>query len=196
MVKGRTVCSVKKRKLQRLWPIEDSKNIYIEKERRSKRETGQTNFVTGYWTWRAVREQVGNENNLLGASLTAEGETALHIADVEGQAGIVEWFSARWHHSSWYRKVGGVEQPFHVHFLEGMSRWLGPWWINMRNCLPLKNDEICNPVVEAASYGHVDLVHYLCHRTPPNMLDPIKVSKSGIFFSVTVLLPIYIHGTW
>lgn len=129
---------------------------------------------------RVVREQVGNGNNLLGASLTADGETALHIAAAEGQAEIVEWLFSQMtpqqliQENRWGRTALSCAHP------GGDITMIRPMVDKNAELLTLKNDEICTPVVEAASYGHVDLVLYLCHRTPPNMLGPIKVSKSGI----------------
>lgn len=129
---------------------------------------------------RVVREQVGNDNNLLGASLTADGETALHIAAVEGQAEIIEWLVSQMtpqqliQENRWGRTALSCALP------GGDITMIRPMVDKNAELLTLKNDEICIPVVEAASYGHVDLVRYMYHRTPPNMLDPIKVSKSGI----------------
>ncbi|XP_022740675.1 uncharacterized protein LOC111292517 [Durio zibethinus] len=122
----------------------------------------------------ATKKFLDQHPDALYASLSTDGDTALHIAVLAGYVEVVEELVGRMSAPEIVvkQKYGSTALDFAA---IGGAPEIAELLVNKnRDLLKIPNDHDQIPVVVAALYGHRDLVQYLYLETPIEELDPSK----------------------
>ncbi|XVE83321.1 hypothetical protein DITRI_Ditri16bG0079400 [Diplodiscus trichospermus] len=139
----------------------------------------------------ATKKFLDQYPDALSASLSIDGDTALHIAALAGHVEIVEELVGRMspQQVEVKQKLGSTALNFAV--IGGVTE-IGELLVKKnRELLKIPNGYDQIPVVVAALYGHRDLVHYLYLETPIEELDPTTKTHGAILLTACIIDEFY-----
>ncbi|XWS44752.1 hypothetical protein CRYUN_Cryun15aG0074500 [Craigia yunnanensis] len=139
----------------------------------------------------ATKKFLDQHVDALSASLSADGDTALHIAVLAGHVDIVEELVGRMsaQEIAVKQKFGSTALNFAA--IGGVTDIAELLVKKNRDLLKIPNDHDQIPVVVAALYGHRDLVQYLYMETPIEELHPTSKNHGAIFLTACIIDEFY-----
>ncbi|XVF14931.1 hypothetical protein REPUB_Repub09cG0103600 [Reevesia pubescens] len=127
----------------------------------------------------------------LSSSLSADGDTALHIAVLAGHVDIVEELVGRMSAEQIAVKQKSGSTALNFAAIGGVPEIAELLVEKNRELLKIPNDHDQIPVVVAALYGHRDLVQYLYLETPMEELDPTSKNHGAILLTACIIDEFY-----
>lgn len=125
----------------------------------------------------------------LTASLSPDGDTALHIAVLAGRAKIVEELVKRLPEKDLETKNNQGSTALNSAAIGGVTKIAEYLVKKNANLLRIPNQYEYIPVVVASLYGHDDMVRYLYSVTPLEDLDPERSdNKNGAMLLTSCIL--------
>ncbi|KAK6259076.1 hypothetical protein SCA6_013550 [Theobroma cacao] len=139
----------------------------------------------------ATKKFLDQHPSALTSSLSADGDTALHIAVLAGHVEIVEELVG--HMSAQEiavkQKFGSTALNFAA--VGGVTEIAELLVKENRELLNITNEHDQIPLVVAALYGHRDLVQYLYKETPMEELDPTNINLGPILLTACIINEFY-----
>ncbi|XVF17035.1 hypothetical protein REPUB_Repub10bG0082000 [Reevesia pubescens] len=139
----------------------------------------------------ATKKFLDQHPDALSASLSTDGDTALHIAVLVGHVDIVEDLVGRMsaQEIAVKQKFGSTALNFAA--IGGVTEIAELLVKKNRDLVKIPNDHDQIPVVVAALYGHRDLVQYLYLETPEEELDPTSKNHGAILLTACIIDEFY-----
>ena len=139
----------------------------------------------------ATKKFLDEHADALSASLSGDGDTALHIAVLAGHVDIVEELVGRMsaQEIAVKQKLGSTALNFAA--IGGIAEIAELLVKKNRDLLKIPNDHDQIPLVVAALYGHRDLVQYLYLETPIEELHPTSKNHGAIFLTACIIDEFY-----
>ncbi|XP_017970847.1 PREDICTED: ankyrin repeat-containing protein At3g12360 [Theobroma cacao] len=139
----------------------------------------------------ATKKFLDQHPSALSGSLSADGDTALHIAVLAGHVEIVEELVG--HMSAQEiavkQKFGSTALNFAA--VGGVTEIAELLLKKNRELLTITNEYDQIPLVVAALYGHRDLVQYLYEETPKEELDPTNKNHGALLLTACIIDEFY-----
>ncbi|KAK6287343.1 hypothetical protein POUND7_013522, partial [Theobroma cacao] len=139
----------------------------------------------------ATKKFLDQHPSALSSSLSADGDTALHIAVLAGHVEIVEELVG--HMSAQEiavkQKFGSTALNFAA--VGGVTEIAELLLKKNRELLTITNEYDQIPLVVAALYGHRDLVQYLYEETPKEELDPTNKNHGALLLTACIIDEFY-----
>lgn len=123
----------------------------------------------------------------LTASLSADGDTALHIAVLAGRVKMVEELVKRINAADLGKKNNSGATALNFAATGGITKIADYLVRKNPELLRIPNHHGYIPVVVASLYGHRDMVRYLYYETPMEELNPDN-SKNGVMLLTTCVI--------
>ncbi|KAJ6413764.1 hypothetical protein OIU84_006550 [Salix udensis] len=117
----------------------------------------------------------------LTASISADGDTALHVAVLAGHTEIVEKLVGP-------VRAGNNATALNYAAIGGITRIVEELVAKNRGLLAVPNQNGQIPVVVASLYGHKDMVRYLYSVSPKEELSPATNNKNGVMLLTTCIM--------
>ncbi|XP_025012778.2 uncharacterized protein LOC8259124 isoform X2 [Ricinus communis] len=137
--------------------------------------------------WEAAKKFLEDHPDALTASLSADGDTALHVAVLAGHVEIVEELLTLLDAEDLEMKNKNNATALNYAAIGGITR-IAEGLVNSRkNLLSIPNQNGLIPVVVASLYGHKDMARYLYKESPKGELSPEK-GKNGIMLLTTCIV--------
>ncbi|KAJ6305650.1 hypothetical protein OIU78_021071 [Salix suchowensis] len=124
----------------------------------------------------------------LTASISADGDTALHVAVQAGHTEIVEELVGRLEQGELGNQNGNNATALNYAAIGGITRIAEELVAKNRGLLTVPNQNGQIPVVVASLYGHKDMVRYLYSVSPKEELSPATNNKNGVMLLTTCIM--------
>lgn len=127
----------------------------------------------------------------LTASLSSDGDTALHIAVLAGRVKVVEELVKRIDKKDLAIKNKNGATALNFAATGGVTKIAEYLVRKSRELLTIPNQHGNIPVVIASLYGHDDMVRYLYRETPIEELDPDKGTNGAMLLTSCIIDDIF-----
>ena len=134
-----------------------------------------------------TKKFLDQQPDALSAGLSADGDTALHIAVLAGHVDIVEELVGRMSAQEIAVKQKSGSTALNFAAIGGVTEIAELLVKKNRDLLKIPNDHDQIPVVVASIYGHRDLVLYLYMETPIEELDPTSKNNGAILLTSCII---------
>ncbi|KAJ6413765.1 hypothetical protein OIU84_006551 [Salix udensis] len=124
----------------------------------------------------------------LTARISADGDTALHVAVLAGHTEIVEELVGRLEQGELGIPNGNNATALNYAAIGGITRIAEELVAKNRGLLTVPNQKGQIPVVVASLYGHKDMVRYLYSVSPKEELSPATNNKNGVMLLTTCIM--------
>ncbi|KAJ9177786.1 hypothetical protein P3X46_012959 [Hevea brasiliensis] len=137
--------------------------------------------------WEAAMKFLEENPAALTASLSADGDTALHVAVLAGHEEIVKELIKKLSAEDLAIKNENNATALNYAAIGGITKIAEDLVEKNKNLLTIPNQNDLIPVVVASLYGHKEMVRYLYKESPKEELSPEK-GKNGIMLLTTCIL--------
>lgn len=124
----------------------------------------------------------------LTARISADGDTALHVAVLAGHTEIVEELVGRLEQGELGIQNGNNATALNYAAIGGITRIAEELVGKNRGLLTVPNQNGQIPVVVASLYGHKDMVRYLYSVSPKEELSSATNNKNGVMLLTTCIM--------